>query len=59
MDKFKNATHYLAVILIGAIAFLESPAGQAVVKQYPHLEPALGLLTTIAALYHVPLKPQV
>ena len=53
--KFSSITHYLAVAAVLAVGFLESPAGQALARQYPHIEPIAGLLTTVLALYHVPL----
>lgn len=55
MSKFSKVTHVLAVILGSAAAFALSPAGQAVIKQYPKLGGVAGILG-VAALYFNP-KP--
>lgn len=47
-------THVLAVAFSAAVVFVMSPAGQALVKQYPKLSVASGILLAIAAVYHVP-----
>lgn len=50
----KKITHVFAVIGGLAIAFVATPAGQALVHQYPVLSVIVTLGTTIAALYHSP-----
>lgn len=58
MKKFANFTHYLALGAAGVVAFAATPAGEALVKQYPHLTAAVALAGLVAALYHNPAKPQ-
>ena len=55
---FKNLTHYLAVGMIAAYGFAMSPAGQALVKQYPKLSGVVGMLGGVMALYYSGEKPQ-
>jgi len=47
-------THVAAVFLASAAAFAASPAGQALVSQYPKLSALAGAILALAALYHVP-----
>ena len=51
---FSKVTHILALVLGTVAAFLVSPAGQALILQYPHLSVVAGLITGIAALYKTP-----
>lgn len=53
---FKAVTHGFAVVLSGAVVFAVSPAGQALVHQYPKLAGALGIVTALGSLYHNPVK---
>ena len=52
--KLKTITHVFAVVLTGAVAFAVSPAGQALVKQYPKLAGVIGIIAALGALYHEP-----
>lgn len=52
---YKKFTHVLAVILGGAVAFAASPAGQALVHQYPILSGVLGVVSVLGAVYHNPM----
>ncbi len=56
MTKYKTLTK-IAVLVLGAVAtFLYTPAGLALVRQYPHLSDVVWVITTLAALLHVPVK---
>lgn len=50
----KTVTHVIAAVLATGAAFLVSPAGQALLKQYPKLSVVSGLVLTLASLYHDP-----
>jgi hypothetical protein len=52
--KLKTITHVFAAILAGAVAFAVSPAGQALVRQYPKLAAVVGIITALGAVYHDP-----
>jgi hypothetical protein len=52
--NFKTITHVFAVILAGLAAFAVSPAGQAVVHQYPKLSGVVAAIVALSALYHSP-----
>jgi hypothetical protein len=54
MSKIKKVTHVFAVVLTGAAGFLATPAGRAVVGQYPVLSAAAAGVLALAALYHNP-----
>jgi hypothetical protein len=54
--RFKTATHVAAAALGTLIAFSVTPAGTALVKQYPYLTGVVALASTLASLYHVPVK---
>ncbi|HUJ33273.1 MAG TPA: hypothetical protein VLY23_18470 [Candidatus Acidoferrum sp.] len=56
MGKFKKLTHVLAVAAVAVVGFVVSPAGQAVVKQYPWASAISGAILAVAAIYHVPLN---
>jgi len=47
-------THVLAGILATIAAFALTPAGQALIAQYPHLAVVSGLVATLASLYKAP-----
>lgn len=49
-----KVTHILAGILAAVAAFALTPAGQALIAQYPHLAVVGGLLSTLSALYKSP-----
>lgn len=55
--NLKTFTKWTAIGITGAYGFLLSPAGTALVKQYPHMEAAMSGLAMLAALLHVPVKP--
>jgi hypothetical protein len=52
----KIITHVYAVIVAAASAFLATPAGIALLHQYPKLVPIIAGLAGLAALYHNPAK---
>lgn len=52
-------THILAVVIAAAGAFALSPAGKALVAQYPVLSSVSAIVVMIAALYHQPIANQV
>lgn len=54
MSKFKKITHIFAVILGAAAAFIATPAGKALVDQYPLVSAASAGVLALAALYHNP-----
>ena len=54
MGKFKAVTHWLAVGLAVVTGFAVSPAGQALVRQYPKASGLFGFLAALGALYHTP-----
>jgi hypothetical protein len=47
-------THILAAALASIAAFALTPAGQALIAQYPHLAVVSGLVATLASLYKAP-----
>lgn len=54
MNKFSMLTHFFAMVSIGIGAWFETPAGHAVLVQYPHLVPIIGTIGVIAGLYKNP-----
>lgn len=52
----KKVTHVVALIVVTGAAFCVTPAGQALVHQYPVLAPIAAGLATLAALYFNPQK---
>ena len=50
---FKKVTHVLAGVLATASAFALTPAGEAIIKQYPKLGGVAGILGVVA-LYFSP-----
>lgn len=52
----KKITHVFAVVLSGAVAFAATPAGQALVHQYPVLSGVVGVIGVLGAVYHNPNK---
>ncbi|HTS10572.1 MAG TPA: hypothetical protein VMH00_00510 [Candidatus Limnocylindrales bacterium] len=54
MSRFKAATHVLAAGLGAVVAFLVSPAGQALVGQYRWAAIASAAILTAAGVYHAP-----
>jgi hypothetical protein len=49
-----RVTHYLALLAASITAFLLTPAGQALLLQYPKLASLIAGATWIAALYRNP-----
>ena len=47
-------THYLVVLYLAASSFIVTPAGQALIHQYPYLAGVATTLSFLGALYHVP-----
>ena len=56
MNKFKRITHVCALALAAAAAFFVSPAGQAIVHQYPVLSGVSAVVLALATLYHNPAR---
>ena len=54
LSVYKKATHIAAVAVIAAGAFALSPAGQALVAQYPKLATVSAVLVFLTSLYHQP-----
>jgi hypothetical protein len=54
VSKFKTVTHWFAVGAVAVVGFIASPAGQAVVHQYPILSGVAGVIGVLSALYHSP-----
>lgn len=54
MSKFKRVTHVLAAIGLGIVGFIVSPAGQALIRQYPIISGVATGVAALAAVYHVP-----
>jgi len=54
MSKFKKITHVFAVIAAAAAGFIATPAGKALLGQYPVLSAAGAAILAVAALYHNP-----
>ncbi len=54
MSKFKKITHVLAVVAAAAAGFIATPAGKALLGQYPVLSAAGAAILAVAALYHNP-----
>jgi hypothetical protein len=52
--KLKTITHVFAVVLAAVVTFAVSPAGQALVKQYPKIAGVFGILVALGAVYHEP-----
>lgn len=58
LSKYKNLTHFIALVVGSVAAFLMTPAGEALVKQYPHLTDIAAIVVFLAGLYGVtPKKP--
>jgi len=58
MSKLKWIEHVLAVAGAGVVAFVLSPAGQAIAHQYPVLAPIVGAIGFFSAFYHSPKSSQ-
>jgi hypothetical protein len=54
MTKISKVTHIIAIIGAGVTAFVLTPAGQALIHQYPKLAPIAGAIATLFAVYHNP-----
>jgi len=54
MSKFKKVTHVFAAALAAAAAFVITPAGKALVGQFPLLSAAAAGILALAAIYHNP-----
>lgn len=52
--NFKTITHWFAVAIAAIAAFALTPAGHALVAQYPKLTVVFGAAGALAALYHNP-----
>jgi hypothetical protein len=52
-ETYKTITHVLAGIATAVAAFAVTPAGIALIKQYPYLA-AVFAMATAAAVYHKP-----
>ena len=51
---FKKLTHIIAAAVIALWAFAMSPAGHALLQQYPKLAPIASGLCVLFSLYHEP-----
>lgn len=56
LSQAKKVTHLAAVAIIAIAGFLETPAGKALVSQYPHLAPIASGIGVLVALYSNPTK---
>lgn len=54
LTKLTYVEHLIAVAGAAVVAFSVSPAGQALVHQYPVLAPVVGALGFLTAFYHSP-----
>jgi hypothetical protein len=54
LSKIKGLTHVFAVVGLAIVGFVVSPAGQAVVKQYPVTSGIAGAIVALGAIYHQP-----
>jgi len=54
MTKFSKLTHVLAITGAAIAGFAMTPAGQAIIHQYPKLSPVLAAVLTIAGIYRDP-----
>ena len=54
MSKIKVVTHVLAGAAVAIAGFFVTPAGQAIIKQYPVLSPIAAGLALVLSLYHDP-----
>jgi hypothetical protein len=54
MGKISKLTHILAIAGAAITAFVLTPAGQAIIHQYPKLAPIAGAVATLFAVYHNP-----
>lgn len=54
MSKFKKVTHVFAAALTAAAAFVVTPAGRALIGQYPIFSAAAAGILALAAVYHNP-----
>jgi hypothetical protein len=54
MGEIKKVTHVLALVGVAIVTFVASPAGQAVVHQYPWLSGIVGAIGTLVLVYHKP-----
>jgi hypothetical protein len=52
--NFKTITHVYAGVVVAIAAFFMSPAGMAVLAQYPKLVPIVTGIAGLAAIYHTP-----
>jgi hypothetical protein len=57
MSKIKKITHVFAAALATAAAFVITPAGKAMIGQYPILSAAAAGILALAAVYHNPIAP--
>lgn len=53
-QQFKLITHLAAVVVVGTASFFATPAGTALIKQYPHLSVIASTVVMLATLYHTP-----
>jgi hypothetical protein len=57
MSKIKKITHVFAAALATAAAFVITPAGKALIGQFPILSAAAAGILALAAVYHNPIAP--
>ena len=51
-----KVTHVLALVGAAVWAFIATPAGQAVLHQYPVIAGLVGAVSTVLVVYHNPIK---
>lgn len=51
---FKKITHVFAFVGAAAMGFIATPAGQALVHQYPIISAVTGMAGALIAVYHAP-----
>ena len=54
MTQYTKVTHIVAGGIAAVGAFLSTPAGEALVKQYPHVSAVIVSVVTLILLYHKP-----
>jgi hypothetical protein len=57
MTKLSKLTHFFAAAVAAAATFFATPAGLALLHQYPHLIPIVGGLAAIGLTYRNPTAP--
>lgn len=56
--QFKMLTHIIAVVIVGIGSFAITPAGKALILQYPKLSVIVAAAAMLGTLYHTPKEPE-